>query len=181
MAHGHGKIAKRYARALFEATDSLQVETVSESLNVLSEVWLKTANLRTALLNPSLKSEQRIGLVKEVSAAVAPRNVSILNFVMLLVENKRLSLIPEIASQFSWMVDELKKALSLQISSAFEISQTEKEQYEERIRKDFGALAKITWSVNPQLIGGMVIKSGDRLIDSSIRGSLEKMTAQLLG
>ncbi len=180
MSHGTGRIAKRYAKALFEATSPNGLESMRDALVQLSSVWSATIEIRSAVLNPSLTAEVRQRVATEIANAVKSGDKEFANFVAILVENNRAAAIPEIAQQFSTMFDELKAALSLEITSAFEVSSDERSKYEEKIRRDFGSLAKIEWRLDPELIGGMVIKSGDRLIDSSIKGSLQKMAAQLL-
>lgn len=184
MAHGggknSGKLAKRYARALFEVTPIPEVEQVLTSLNLLSEIWRDNKDLRATLINPGISLENRFSIAKEIAQTVSAQNSNLKNLLELMVTNKRLPLIPEIAEHFSNFVDHLRNATTLEITSAFELTPSEKGEYEQRIRRDFGDLAKINWDVDSTLIGGMIIKSGDRLIDSSVRGSLEKMTAQLI-
>lgn len=180
MSHGTGRIAKRYAKALFEATNPQGLEAMRDALIQLASIWSSTMEIRAAVLNPSLTAEVRQRVAGEIANAVKSGDKEFSNFISILVENKRAAAIPEIAQQFSAMFDELKAALSLEITSAFEVSSDERSKYEQKIRQDFGSLAKIEWKLDAELIGGMVIKSGDRLIDSSIKGSLQKMAAQLL-
>ncbi len=180
MGQGTGKISKKYAKALFEAINPNVLENMRNSLNDLSKVWIATPELKMAALNPSLTGEQRAQLAKEIASSIKPGDNEFSNLISLLIENKRAALIPEIAQNFSVLVDEFKAALSLEITSAFEIPAAEKSQYEEKIRADLGSLVKIDWKINQDILGGMLIKSGDKLIDSSVKGSLKKMASQLL-
>jgi F-type H+-transporting ATPase subunit delta len=180
MSQGTGRISKKYAKAMFEAVVPTELENTRESLNALSTVWTSTPELRAAVLNPILNSDQKFNLAREIASSIKSGDKELNNLISLLIDNKRATLIPEIAKQFSDIVDEFKAAISLEITSAFEIPTAEKTQYEEKIRKDLGSLAKINWKLDPEILGGMLIKSGDKLIDSSVKGSLEKMASQLL-
>ncbi|MDZ4785264.1 MAG: F0F1 ATP synthase subunit delta [bacterium] len=180
MAHEFGKVGMKYARALFESVEPSQLESFSIALATLSAVWESSIEIRAALLNPAISFEQKDKIAQQIAEVIKPGDKTISNFISLLSESKRASLIPEIALQFEALVNELKKSLSLEITSAFLLSADEKAEYEDKIKKDFGSLAKVEWKVDASIIGGMVIKSGDRLIDSSIKGSLERATNQLL-
>jgi F-type H+-transporting ATPase subunit delta len=180
MSQGTGRISKKYAKAMFEAIAPTELDSMRESLNSLSNAWTSTPELKMAVLNPTLKVEQKATLAREISDSIKSGDKELNNLIALLIENKRASLIPEIAIHFSAIVDEFKAALSVEITSAFEVSGAEKTQYEEKIRKDLGSLVKIDWKLDPEILGGMLIKSGDKLIDSSVKGSLEKMASQLL-
>lgn len=180
MSQGTGRISKKYAKAMFEAITPSELDSIRDSLNNLSHIWTNTPELKLAALNPTLTSEQRIRLAKEISSLVQPDHKELNNLLALLIENKRANLIPEVATYFAAIVDEFKSAMALEITSAFEVSSSEKSQYEEKIRKDLGSSVKIDWKIDPEILGGMLIKSGDKLLDSSVKGSLKKMASQLL-
>lgn len=180
MSHGTGRIAKRYARAMFDSVAQTELDNLRNALNALATVWTSTSDLKIALLNPSLTAEHQQKLAGEIANLIKPGDKELRNLISLLMENKRISLIPEVANQFSSLVDEFKAAMTIEVTSAFEVPLSEKADYEEKIRKDVGALAQIEWRVDKEILGGMLIKSGDKLIDSSVKGSLRKIASQLL-
>lgn len=179
MAKAEGRVAKRYARALFESSSPDKVEALRDALRNLSALWSESAELRAATLNPAIPASKREEIVGEVANVVLPNDKGFANFAKVLVSNRRLATLPQIAELFSLMVDELKKILSLEVASAFEISQDERSKIEERVKREFGALPKVSWRVDKSLLGGLVIKVGDKLLDSSIKGSLEKLRSEL--
>lgn len=180
MAKASGKIARRYAKAIFEAIEPSKLEAQKESLFALATAWREIDELRIALLNPSFPIEQRQALVKDLGKQIHSTDDTLANLLLLLLENKRTDIIPEISEQFSAMVDALKKALSLEIVSATELSDAEKDALKQKITSKYGDLAKVEWKVDSELIGGLVIKSGDKLLDSSVKGALEKARAAIV-
>jgi F-type H+-transporting ATPase subunit delta len=102
------------------------------------------------------------------------------NFLQLLVENDRFGYLPEIGQEFAAAVAQLKKSLALEVVSAFPLPSDERSSLETRIKGEFGAMASISWSVDPLILGGLLIKAGDKLLDGSVGGSLERIRAELV-
>lgn len=181
MASGHGKIAKRYAAALFELCEPASLEAVRDALKEIAELWLQSDEFQDALRNPALTSDARIGILRDLAARYPQKQEILGNFLAVLLENRRLDELPMVASIFASMVAELRKMLSLEISSAFELSEGERTEIAAKVKADFGSLATIEWNTQPELIGGLRIKAGDKLLDHSIQGSLERMRSALEG
>jgi len=191
MAKREGKAAKKYARALFDLAakerQGAAVESVIRNLDALvaglrevATLWSAQESLQSVLSNPAIFIESREAIVRDIAARVIPGSETFSNFLALLLQNKRFSYIEEIATIFSAMVDGFKKLLSLEITSAFEISSNEKQTLQTNIQEQLGYLgssSSISWNVDPTLLGGLTIKIGDQLLDSSVRGSLEKIRA----
>ena len=77
------------------------------------------------------------------------------------------------------MIDALKKALSLKVTSAFAVPEEEVQSAKQKVQEAFGGLASIAWEVDKSLIGGVRIEAGDKVLDNSIKNSLEKIRAEL--
>lgn len=180
MAKTSEKIARRYARALFDLCTPAQMEDCRVALNSFAKVWKASTELREAVLNPAIPLGERAAVLKEISQKVAPGNQNIEGTLQLLFTKGRLVSIPEVALVFGRMVDEVKKLLALEIASAFPLSETEKGGVLAQVQKEFGGLASIHWITDSSLIGGMRVKAGDKLLDASVRGSLERMKQVLL-
>lgn len=180
MAGGEEKIAKRYARAYFEAAAPADLGGLREGLEELGAAWRGSADLRAALENPAVPLSERIAVARDIAGKIRPGDASFGNFLEIIVENKRLETLPAVSRAFGHMLDELRKLLALEVTSAFELGADEKQSFAKQIESKFGSLASITWRVDPQLLGGLQVKAGDRLLDNSIHGALEKMRASLL-
>lgn len=178
MAKTPSKIAKRYARALFESFEPAKLEGVLSALQLLSNAWEGNESLRAVLLNPGIQVSERLAVMADLAKRASGEEF-LSNFCQLLLENGRVALIPEVTTGFSTLLDLLKKRLALEVVSAFDIDSTEREQVLEQVRRDFGGLATIQWSVDPAIIGGLRIQAGDMLLDSSIAGALADLRANL--
>ena len=181
MATKGGIVAKRYAKALFELCEPASFDSVRKGLNTVAELWEQSTEFRAAVFNPTTSEEEKLLVMQDIAEKVLPANEKIKNFFSLLARNGRISDIKDISEVFSSLVDQAKELLSLEILSAFPLPDSEREEIQTRIQKDFGSMASITWSVDPELLGGLLVKAGDRQLDGSVRGSLEKLRIQLTG
>lgn len=180
MSRSPGKIAKRYARALFESYEPARLEEVSASLQQLSHAWSENGELRSVLMNPAVPLTERLAVAEEISKRAGNSDPQLINFGRLLLENGRISILGEIATAFVLLLDLLKKRLALEVTSAFEIDGGEREQILEQVRREFGGLASIAWGVDSAIIGGLRIQAGDLLLDGSISGALAELRTNLI-
>ncbi|MCB0310954.1 MAG: F0F1 ATP synthase subunit delta [Bdellovibrionales bacterium] len=174
------KVARRYARALFESCDFSALESMLASLRQFLELWEGSEILRATMHNPAVPMNQKESALKDVCALVKPTDDKFSNFISLLLNNKRLEALPQIVELFAGMIDQARKVMSLEITSAFNLDGNEKQEIEKKIQASCGSMATITWEVDPSLIGGLTVKAGDRLIDASLAGSLDRVRNQLI-
>ncbi len=178
-----GKTAKRYARSLLDVVlaagpDQEKLDKQLSALRAFAEAWGGSAELREAVLNPAYKAAEKQAVVSDIAAKIF-EDKYFKNFLLVMFENKRLGGVKEIADSLELLIAELKNSLSLEIATATELSADEKQQIENKMQQDFGSLATVSWKVESDLIGGMVVRAGDKLLDGSIKGNLERMKAQL--
>ena len=179
MIRREAKTAKRYARALFNLCPPAELENMQGYLESFSEIWKGEAMLREVMANPAFPEEQRIAALREIANRLAPGNATLRDLLSLLLTNRRLNLIHDVETYFKQIVSECKKLLSVEITSAFELSEEEKQQMSQRIREkipeQYAALISAKWKVNPSVIGGLVIRSGDLVFDGSLNGAIERL------
>ncbi len=180
MATVEGKVAKRYARALFELTAVPDLDRMNDGLKGIAAVFGESLELRHALLNPGVPLAERVAAAQDVARVAGGDVVTLQNFMGVLLENSRVELLAEIAKEFAALVAHVKKILALEVISAFPLSEGERQEIQARMQNDFGSLAALSWSVDPALVGGLVIKSGDRQLDGSVKGALERAREALL-
>ena len=119
------------------------------------------------------KAEAFIGLFKgEIQKKTT-------NFLRVLGEAKRLSLLPDILNEYQKLVAKKNKLNDVLITSAFELSKTQEEQIEGLLKERYGKNLSTRVEVNKNLIGGLTIKSGDEVIDLSTKGKLLKLKKQI--
>lgn len=180
MAKTGEKIAKRYARALFEMYPQARLEVISSALREIADLWNIDGDLRQTLRNPSYNIAERIMVARSIAELHLAGDEQFSNFMGLLVDNGRIAALPVIERYFARFLAELKKILTLTVTSAFPLADEEKEGILEEIKQKHGVLASIEWCVEPDLIGGLKIQSGDQLYDRSIRGEMAQLEQELL-
>ena len=181
MATSEGRVAKRYARALFELTAVPELDAVSASLGAIAEAFESSEELRHVLINPAIPLSSRIAVAQDVARAAGGTSETLANFVGVLLENGRVEQLGEIVREFSAMVAHVKKILALEVVSAFPLGDGERREIHDRMQKDFGSMASLSWSVDPSIVGGLVVKSGDLRLDGSVKGVLDRARESLLG
>ncbi len=175
-----GKVARRYARALFEATNPDAVELIRAVLNAVSVEFEESQVLREAVSNPAIPVTERKNRIADIVRAVPGNLDTLVRLLEQLVDNARVGVIKEIAQQFSVIVDNFIKVRSIEVTSAFELANEEKEQFVADAKKELGSGARVSWHVDSDLIGGLRVRAGDLLLDGSMRSVLERLKGVVL-
>jgi len=171
--------ARRYAEALFELARPEGAE----------EAWLDDLRLAAAavadpvvfktLRSPAIPLGERR---QALDAALAPRlHRPARNLVHLILERGRLDLLPRIVDEYQRLVDEAHGILQVEVRTALPLTREEEDALRARMEALTGARVRLTVSVDPSLIGGLTVRVGDRLMDGSVRGRLERLRTRLLG
>lgn len=170
-------LARPYAKAAFSyASEQSATDQWSNVLQILSEMVQDEAF--SAYLNrPELTPEQQVKDIVGTDAVL--QDHSIANFLSLLAENDRLSLLPEIALEFEQLKAQNQNQTDVEIESAFELTEQQTQMLVDRLSKRFNTTINATVTVNPDLIAGVVIRAGDQVIDDSAKAKLEKMRTRL--
>ena len=170
-------LARPYAKAAFSyASEQSATDQWSNVLQILSE--MVQDEVFSAYLNrPELTPEQQVKDIVGTDAVL--QDHSIANFLSLLAENDRLSLLPEIALEFEQLKAQNQNQTDVEIESAFELTEQQTQMLVDRLSKRFNTTINATVTVNPDLIAGVVIRAGDQVIDDSAKAKLEKMRTRL--
>jgi F-type H+-transporting ATPase subunit delta len=170
-------IARPYAQAAFDEAQKLNALKVwSELLISLAELVNQT-EVQAIISNPKVSRDQLFGLVEALMGSTA--SVQQRNFVHVLAENQRLSVLPEIAATFEALKAEAEKTVNVVVDSAFELSAAQQEKIIVSMKKRMGREVKLTCNVQKDLLGGVVIRAGDKVIDGSARTRLGEMAVAL--
>lgn len=171
-------LARPYAKAAFE------VAAFGNSLQTWSDMLAQVAYIVTnervaeALSSPSLTGDQQAKIIIDLCGDEI--NEPMQNFITVLAENKRLPLLPEIFGLFDILKAEQEKTVDVEISTAFELLDETEKKLAQAIKAKLNRDVKIHSQVDKNLIGGMVIRAGDLVIDDSVRGKLHKL-AEAMG
>ncbi|HEX2346219.1 MAG TPA: ATP synthase F1 subunit delta [Gaiellaceae bacterium] len=171
-------VAQRmYARALFEAArDEGRLEAVTADLAALAATLEDVPELRAFLRNPQIEPAGKAEVLEQISAG-ADELVS--NFVRLVAEKGRGGELAEMNAELETLVARSQNRLAVELTTSFELSDAEAQSIVELIEQASGRTIEATRSVDPSLIGGMVLQIGSHRADGSVRGRLERLRHEL--
>jgi F-type H+-transporting ATPase subunit delta len=171
-------VSRTYATALFEAAmDKGKLDAVRDELDefvtALHEVPELAALLRNPQLDPKTKAEALDGILADADEILR-------NFLRVVTEKGRAAQIEEIAREFQALYDAEQQVLNVELTTAFELSDSDAQNIVGQIEKASGRTVEATRSVDPKLIGGIVLTAGSLRVDSSVRGRLERLRRELV-
>lgn len=170
-------LARPYAEAVFELAKAQQsLAPWSEMLAFLVAV-VADENIQQLASNPRIERARFVDLVLGIGGKNITEEGA--NFVRLLVENHRLMLLPDIAMQFEILKAEAEKRVDATVTSAFPLEDAQLKQLSEVLKRKFGREVKLTAQTDKNLVGGIVIRAGDIVIDGSVRGRLAELATHL--
>ncbi len=170
-------LARPYARAAFQAardTDSLG--EWSQHLMLASQV-AAAPEMRELVDNPRIDRDRLIEVFREIGGDAFDERF--VNFLRSVGQHKRFELLPEIAAQFEFLRREAQQRIHVRVTSAYPLESDEQEALTRRLKSRFGREVDLEIDVDESLIGGVVIRTGDEVIDGSVRGRLEQLGKQL--
>ncbi|MDG2288158.1 MAG: F0F1 ATP synthase subunit delta [Woeseiaceae bacterium] len=178
-------VARPYAQAVFDiANEAGDLVQWSESLTVAGQLLADVA-LVEYLTNPEFNNEQRLkfltGLFKQSGAKLlAGGNEKGTNFLKLLLENRRIAVMPEIAEHYETQKAKVENTVDAVVTSATELSKSQVSDIAATLKKRLGCDINVETDVDENLIGGAVIRAGDVVIDGSLRARLESLAIALI-
>jgi len=169
--------ARPYAQAAFEEAQKLaDLKGWSEQLQSLAEA-VTNPEVRAVVTSPRASVAQVESLMDGLLGAQAKLQQK--NFVRLLVENQRLLILPEISAIFDAFKAEAEKTVNVVVDSAFELTAAQQDKIVASLKARMGREIKLVCKVNKELLGGVVIRAGDKVIDGSARTRLGEMANAL--
>jgi F-type H+-transporting ATPase subunit delta len=171
------EIARVYAEALFEsAKERGKLEEIHEQLGEFADAVAEDRDLQTFLFSPYFSSAEKIeGIKKAVSGA----EDEFLNFLELLAEKHRLPAIFRIRQTFEELYAEETKKLDVNVTSAIELDDKIVRRVGDEIAKQTGRDVELSSTVDENVLGGLVLRVGNFVLDASLRNKLEKMRREI--
>ena len=168
--------AKRYAQAAFEiARETGQIDRWAEDLGLARET-LQDATLRAYLEMPKLPLDRKIRMLRDSLDSLQPLA---LNLVALLISRNALGLLPGIATEYQRLVDVHLGRLRAEVVTAVPLEDQQRERLGRHLTQLLSQEVVLTTRVDPDVLGGLVARVGDRLIDGSTRGRLRALRKSL--
>ena len=166
-------LARPYAKAAFEyAVEKGALAQWSEQLATCAAVVLEDT-MGAALDNPALTAEQQAQTLNDVCGEATGEEVK--NFVSILSSNKRIALLPEIQAQFELFKANQEKSVDVEVISAFDLGDSLADKLAGVLRNKLEREVKVSTSKDESLLGGVLMRAGDMVIDGSVRGRLNKL------
>lgn len=167
------EIAEVYARSLFEvARERGTLDAVREQLAQFDDALGENRDLELFFFSPNFSTEEKIdGLRKAVDGA----DPAVANFLEALLERHRMPAIHRIRRRFQELWEQQMKILPVEITSATELDEATVSQIGERIGQQTGETVRLTSTVNPEILGGIIVRVGNQILDASIRARLERL------
>jgi len=171
--------AHAYARALIElANDRQQALSVGDEMRAIGEVMQGNPTLVLFLRDPGVSESERLGLIERVFGGRA--SPLTLNTMKVMNEHGRMGLLQQIASEYQVLLDEQLGKIDVDVTVAQKLDAQGLEQVRQRVSAAMKKDAIVHQHVDEKIIGGMVLRIEDKLIDGSVRAQLEEMKKQLM-
>ncbi|MBE7719815.1 ATP synthase F1 subunit delta [Lacrimispora indolis] len=173
-------VSKVYGDALFEeALRKQEVDALFEEVKGLQMIWRENQSLAELLDNPKIVKEEKIGIIKNIFDGRVSDDL--MGFLAVIVDKGRQKEIPAICEYFVNAVKEYKNIGVAHVTSAVELSEGQKARLAEKLLNTTTYVEfEMDYQVDPSLIGGMVIRIGDRVVDSSVKTQIYDLRRSLL-
>lgn len=175
-----GTLEGRYATALFMAAPE-RLDKVYADLMNFREMMNESKDLKLLVQTPGIDPRSKVAALKGVCSS-AGIDDAVFNFMQVLVENKRLKLLPKMIELFEVFYRAEKGLIPCLVTSATDLGKAEKKKVEAAMAKRAGAGATLImeYSTEPRIMGGLVVKMGEAVYDYSVSNRLTRMEMQLL-
>lgn len=173
-------ISKTYGEALFDlCLENQSLDTIEAEIRAVKEAFAQNAELYKFLNHPKITKEDKVAFIEKVLKGRASDDVT--GFLVIIVEKGRYNDIDGIFDYFLAKVREYKKIGVAKVTSAVDLNDEQKKKLEDKLLATTEYVAfDIDYQVDASLIGGFIIRIGDRVVDSSIRTKLRNLSKDLL-
>ena len=172
------KIARRYAQAFF--ISSLKAKTIAkdiEEINLVVEYLKVHKKLFTILYHPFSRYELKEGILTQATANVS---TEVKNFLFILLQKNRIKILPEIYNQLIFFQDKYLEIEKGEVLSVVHLTDEEQNKVIDKLQKLLNKKVILNFNLDKNLLGGLLIKVGNKVIDGSIKGSLKKLKESLI-
>jgi F-type H+-transporting ATPase subunit delta len=173
------RAARRYASALFAvAVRQDELETVERDLHSIIDLWTSNPLIAAAMGRPQVPQETKRRIWSQLLEGSAGPLLT--RFIEILVDKRRIDLLPEIGGEFQHLADRQRNVVRAQVTTAVPLSPDQAAALKARLG-GAGQTVELIPSVDPSIIGGAVVRIGDRIMDGSIRANLTDLRRRLAG
>jgi len=175
-------VANRYARALVDLVTApgspVQPEDAVAQVRAISAMVAGSEELRTALLTPAIPNSRKRAVLGRLLGEM-PVSELVRNFVYVIIDHRRIGMLPEMSEAFDLLVDERLGFVRAEVRSASALDARRSAGLEAELSRLTGRRMRLHFSVDSTLLGGVVARLGSTVYDGSIRGQLQQLRRQL--
>lgn len=173
-------VARSYAETLFElARRNEAVDAYAEAIGTVASIIDENPRFRLFLETPRIDAQDKKAAVRRAFEGRLPRHV--LNFVLVAIDKRRQRLLPDIAREYRMLLDDHMGREHVEVTVARSVDDVTASLIAERLSSMLGKRAIPRIVVKPEIIGGIVVRTGDKIYDGSVRRHLGDMRRRLLG
>lgn len=174
-------LSGRYATALFDlAVEAKSLDAVSASLATLKDAAASSADLKTLMTSPMVDRKQAAAGIAAVAGSLGLDKLTTA-FLGVLAKNRRLAALPAIASDFAALAANRRGELSARVTAAHPLSAAQQKALATKLKAGLGRDVALDITVDPAILGGLIVRVGSRMIDSSLKTRLDSLGQALKG
>jgi ATP synthase F1 delta subunit len=171
------EIAQVYARSLFEvASDQDKVDEIRDELGQFADAMNEDRDLQVFFFSPYFSTKEK---EDALDRAISGADESFVNFLKLLIENHRMPVIFRVRRGYEELWEEANKLIPVSVTSAIELDKKTVKELGDRIAEQTGRRVELTAEVDPDILGGIVVRVGDSILDASVRNRLDQLRKQV--
>ena len=168
------KVATRYAKSFLGlASEKGKLDEALNDMELIKRTTLENRELLMLLKSPVVKTDKKVSILQQIYGKKISE-ISML-FINLITKNRRERFLLEISDAFVAQYKELKGITSAVVTSATELSEEAKKRIQTIVQQEIGGTVELQAEVNPDLIGGFVLRIGDKQLDTSVQNKVNKL------
>jgi ATP synthase F1 delta subunit len=171
------EIAQVYARSLFDvASDKDRVDEIREQLGEFTHAMEEDRDLQIFFFSPYFSTKEK---EDALDRAISGADEIFVNFLKLLVQNHRMPVIFRVRRGYEELWEEANRLLPVSVTSAVELDEKTVAELGDRIAEQTGRRVQVSAHIDPDILGGIVVRVGDSILDASVRNRLEQLRKQV--
>jgi len=171
------EIAQVYARSLFEvAEEAGKIDDVREQVGEIADALTADRDLQVFFFSPYFSTQEKSDVLQKAISGAEP---IVLNFLELLIEKHRMPVLLRIRRVYDALWEDYNKLLPVEITSAVELDEKIVKHIGDRISEQTGRRVELSATVEPDILGGIIVRVGNQVLDASIRRRLDQLRRQV--
>lgn len=176
---GKSVLSRRYARAVFElASEQKNLKEINKDLSEINNMISSSDDLKKIISSPVISKEKSSAAISKLIKKAGLLKLT-LRFCEVLGENRRLALLPDISAEFSNMLSEARGEVTAEVTSASSLGANEIKKINSNLEKATNKKINLKQVVNEDIIGGIILRVGSKMLDDSVGGRLERLKIYL--